>query len=109
MKRRTLFTAAFSLVELLAIVAILAAVAALVLPRATAGADAADEAACLTIRGDLEVQVELWRQNTGAWPATTLSDIGADRSYFPTGVPLCPVDGSAYSINAAGRVVGHNH
>ena len=108
MNRRP-FAAAFSLVELLAIVAILAIIATLVLPRATGGADAADKAACLTIRRDVEVQVELWRHNTGAWPAASLSDIGANLNYFPTGVPVCPVDGSAYSINAAGRVIGHNH
>jgi hypothetical protein len=51
----------------------------------------------------------LWRHNTGAWPAANLSDIGANVTYFPNSVPACPFDGTAYTIDATGRVVGHSH
>jgi hypothetical protein len=87
----------------------LGVVAAIVLPRVTTGGDNAKIAACDAIRGDIEVQAELWKHNTGSWPASNLADIGADLNYFPSGILACPVDGNAYTIDASGRVVGHNH
>ena len=100
---------AFSLMELMAVIAVLAVVAGIILPRLTTGTNTSKKAACEAIQGDIEVQSELWRHNTGAWPATNLSNIGADVNYFPEGVPACPYDGTAYTIDATGRVVGHNH
>jgi prepilin-type N-terminal cleavage/methylation domain-containing protein len=100
---------AFTLSELMATLAILAIVATIVLVRATSGMGASKSAACQALKGDIEVQCELWRHNTGSWPATNLSDIGAAGSYFPAGVPTCPVDGSVFTIDASGRAVGHNH
>jgi prepilin-type N-terminal cleavage/methylation domain-containing protein len=99
----------FSLTELLAAVAVIAVVAMVIIARCTAGSSASKTAACEVIQGDIEVQCELWRHNTGAWPSTNLSDIGASIHYFPSGVPLCPATGSTYSIDSAGQVVGHNH
>jgi prepilin-type N-terminal cleavage/methylation domain-containing protein len=100
---------AFSLPELLAVVAILAVLATIIVVRATNGSSTSKSAACQTIKGDIEIQCELWMHNNGSWPTTNLSNIGADISYFPSGVPACPVDGSAYTIDTSGRVVGHNH
>ena len=100
--------AAFSLTELMAVVAIIAVVAAIIVVRATGGSASSKSAACESIQGDIEIQAEIWRHNTGSWPAN-LSDIGADVNYFPTGVPACPVDGTTYTIDSAGRVVGHAH
>ncbi len=102
-------TNGFSLTELLAAVAVIAVVATVIVVRSTAGASASKAAACEVIQGDIEIQCELWRHNTGAWPNTNLSDIGASIHYFPAGLPLCPTDGSGYSIDASGQVVGHNH
>ena len=43
-------------------------------------------------------------------PLANLSDVGGDINYFPEGLPLCPVDSSAYTIdNTTGLVIGHNH
>ena len=100
---------AITLLEVLAVVTVLAIIATTAWVRATSGNTAARKAACLANRGDIEIQSELWRHNTGSWPATNLSDIGADPKYFPSGLPTCPVDGSAYTIDSAGRLVGHNH
>jgi competence protein ComGC len=97
------------MIELLAVVAILAIIVKLALPRLTGGNAPAKSAACQTIKRDIEVQVELWQHNMGSLPATNLSNIGADLNYFPSGVSACPVDGSAYTIDATGRVVGHIH
>lgn len=99
----------FSLTELLAAVAVIAVVAMVIIVRCTAGSSASKAAACEVIQGDVEVQCELWRHNTGGWPSTDLSDIGASIHYFPSGIPLCPATGSTYSIDSAGQVVGHNH
>jgi prepilin-type N-terminal cleavage/methylation domain-containing protein len=100
---------AFSLLELMAVIAILAIIAKICLPRVTGGRDSSNKAACATNKGNIEVQCELWRHNTGAWPATNLSNVGADVNYFPAGLPTCPVDGTSYTIDATGRVVGHTH
>ncbi len=99
----------FSLMELLAVVAVLGVVAAIVVPRLTGGSDASKKAACDTLQGNIEIQAEIWRHNTGSWPAATLSDVGSDVKYFPEGVPVCPADGTNYTIDSSGRVVGHNH
>jgi general secretion pathway protein G len=99
----------FSLLEMLAVAAVIGVVAVLIVPRLTGGGASSKKAACGAHRGNIEVQAELWRHNTGAWPAANLADVGAHLNYFPSGVPVCPVDGSAFTINSEGRVVGHNH
>lgn len=100
----------FSFVELMAVLAVVALVTAIILPRVAGESDAAKAAACNTYLGDIEVQCELWKHNTGSWPAGNLADIGGSANYFPGGLPTCPVDGSAYTISTTtGRVSGHNH
>jgi len=98
-----------SLLELLAVVAILGVVAAVIIPRVTGGSDSANIAACYVYKGYIEIQAELWNHNNGAFPATNLATIAADGNYFPEGLPTCPVDGTDYTIDAAGLVIGHNH
>lgn len=96
--------------ELMAVVAILALVASVIVPRVIGEDEGAKIAGCKTHKGHIEVQAELWLQNTGSWPAANLSNIGADLNYFPSGLPICPVDGSSYTIDpSTGRVSGHNH
>ena len=45
--------------------------------------------------------VERWYINRSYWPAFDLSDIGADKDYFPGGIPRSPVDGHSYSLDPA--------
>lgn len=100
----------FSLLELMAVVAVLGLVAAVIVPRVTDSDESADIAACQVFKGDIEIQAELWLHNTGSWPTASMTTIGADTNYFPEGLPICPVDGSAYSIDTnTGLVIGHNH
>lgn len=101
--------AAFSLTELMAVVAILGLLAALALPRTESARTSGLRASCHVTRAEVELQAMLWRRSIGSWPASNLADIGSDPDYFPEGLPACPVDGSVYSINAAGEVVGHDH
>ncbi len=95
---------------MIVVIAILGIVAAVIVPRIVGGSDTTDIAACYVYKGDVEIQAEIWNHNTGSWPAANLAAIGADIDYFPEGLPICPVDGTAYTIDATtGLVVGHSH
>jgi general secretion pathway protein G len=99
-----------SLMELTAVVAILGVLAMLIVPRLAGHQQGAKKAACYATQGEIELQVQLWRRNTGSLPTANLSNIGADAAYFPTGVSVCPVDGSTYTIDTTtGLVIGHTH
>lgn len=101
---------AFSLLELMAVVAIVGIVTTLIVTRMVGSNESADIASCYVFKGDIEVQAEVWNHNTGSWPAGNLADIGGDLNYFPEGLPICPVDGTAYTIDTAtGLVIGHSH
>jgi general secretion pathway protein G len=100
--------AAFSLMELLAVVAILGIIAALIVPRVTAGTDTAKQNTCIHNRTEINITVEQYHLQTGNWPANDLSDIAADVNYFPEGVHTCPVTGAPYRVDpTTHRVVGH--
>ncbi len=108
MSRSTNIRLAFSLMELLAVVVILGLIATLVLPRVISGTDVAKDKTCYHNRGEINITVEQYYLHTGNWPATDLSDIGADPNYFPDGLPTCPVSGAPYRIDGTNhRVVGH--
>jgi prepilin-type N-terminal cleavage/methylation domain-containing protein len=101
---------AFSLMELLAVVTILGLIATLILPRVISGTDVAKDKSCYHNRAEINITVERYYLHNGAWPATNLSDIGADLDYFPDGLPTCPVSGEAYRIDGTThRVIGHTN
>ncbi len=99
-----------SLLELLAVVTILAVLSAVVV-KGFSGADAeARKEACYINKGDIELQARLWFRNKASWPASDLSNIGADTQYFPGELPTCPVDGSTYTLDPVTHlVIGHTH
>jgi competence protein ComGC len=101
---------AMSLVELLAIVAMIGVLAAVVIVRIGSTSDDARGRACNVQRGNIEIQIQLYFRSEGAWPATNLADLGGQVAYFPEGLPSCPVDGSPYTMDATThRIVGHDH
>lgn len=101
---------ALTLLELLAVVALLGIVAIAILPRFTRSSDTAKTNACHTNREEIEIQSQLWRRDKGSFPAANLSDLKADTNYYPEGLPICPVDGTTYTIDTAtGKVIGHDH
>jgi general secretion pathway protein G len=96
--------------ELVAVVAIVGVLALLVLPRLSNHQANAKKSACHAIQGEIELQVRLWKRNTGSYPTANLSNIGADTNYFPSGVSTCPVDNTSYTIDTTtGLVIGHAH
>ncbi|QDT15825.1 prepilin-type N-terminal cleavage/methylation domain-containing protein [Alienimonas californiensis] len=96
-----------SLLELTAALTLLGIVAAVVVPRLGVAARGVDVRSCERCRETLDVHAALHRRNTGAWPQTNLSDLGAS---LPEGLPVCPVDGTAYTFDAAtGKTVPHAH
>src|SRR3954469_16737665 len=99
---------AFSLMELLAVVAILGIIAALIVPRVTRGTDTAKDKSCFHNRAEINITVEQFYLHTGTWPANDLSDIKNDSNYFPDGLPGCPVSAQAYRLDpTTHRVIGH--
>src|SRR6188472_1065563 len=101
MMRRRFKRRGFSLLELLAVVTILGIIAVVVIPRISVSSTTAKANANNQNKSEINGAVERWYFNNSAWPANNLSDIGADTNYFPNGVPTNPVDGSAYTLNAA--------
>src|ERR1700760_3720349 len=90
----------FSLMELLAVVTILGIIAAIIVPRVAVSSDTAKAKVMAHHKATINSAVERWYVEKGTWPANNLSDIGADQNYFPDGIPVSPVDGSAYTLNA---------
>src|SRR5688500_9311590 len=99
MNRHATIRTGLSLMELLAVVVVLGLIATLALPRMISSTGAAKEKSCYHNRGEINITVERYYLHTGSWPATNLSDIGADQNYFPDGLPTCPVSGAAYRLN----------
>ena len=91
--------AAFSLMELLAVVTILGIIAAIIVPRVTVSSDTAKQKVTSHNKATINAAVERWYIEKGSWPASNLSDIGADVNYFPDGIPTNPTNGSAYAID----------
>ena len=102
----------FTLVELMIVVLILGALAAIAIPRILGGAATAKANGCKTNVDLINSQIELYYANTGGWPAT-LDVVTTDTDYFPDGEPVCPVSGATYpnALTADHRVdaSGHAH
>lgn len=92
----------FTLVELMIVVLILGALAAIAIPRIMGGAQTARENACATNIDLMDSQIELFNAYTGAWPGT-LGTVTNDPNYFPDLQPVCPLGGT-YSIGGNSRV-----
>jgi prepilin-type N-terminal cleavage/methylation domain-containing protein len=95
----------FSLLELLAVVIILGVIAAVVIPRISYSSVTAKQNACFQNKAEINSAVERYYFDNGSLPADT-SALGA---YFPDGVPVCPVSGNAYGLDATTkRVTSHS-
>lgn len=91
----------FSLIELLAIVTILGILAAIIVPRLAISSDSQKAREDHHNKATINAAVERWYVEQGTWPAENLTDVGADASYFPQGLPTNPYNGAAYKLNLA--------
>jgi general secretion pathway protein G len=91
--------AAFSLTELVAVVTIVGVIGAAVAPRATRPSECWQVQVDQHFRASIGTAVERYYVETGRWPATDLSDLGADAAYFPDGIPVNPQTGHRYRLN----------
>lgn len=89
----------FSLLELLAVVTILGIIAAIIVPRVTVSASSAKEKVRDHHVATINAAVERYYVDTGTWPANDLNDIANNTNYFPDGIPVSPVNNSAYTLN----------
>jgi prepilin-type N-terminal cleavage/methylation domain-containing protein len=100
----------FTLVELMIVVLILGALAAIAIPRILGGAATARANACATNIDLINSQIELYYANNGSYP-TDLPTLTGDTDYFPDGPPVCPVTGLPYpdALTANHRVDASAH
>lgn len=99
-----------TLIELLIVVIILGALAAIAIPRITTSTTTAKQNACHTNVDTLNTAIEMYNIDTGDYPAA-LTTVTNDANYFPDGAPTCPVTGNAYTSDydvATHRVI-HSH
>lgn len=98
--------AGFSLLELLAVVTILGIIALVVIPRISASSATARENACFQNKSEINAAVERYFFENGSLP-NSIADLNT-ATYFPDGIPTCPVSGTAYTLDATTkRVSGH--
>ena len=90
---------AFSVIEILAALVILAIIGAVAIPRWISYRSTARQQAHEEYKMEIDDAVERYYINENEWPANDLADIGADPNYFPNGVPKNPLDGRRYTLN----------
>lgn len=103
---------AVTLVELLIVVLILAALSAITIPRVTKSAENAREKACATNCAIMNNAIEMYAaDNDGEYPDTDEAMrkyIIDNPDYFPDGAPTCPLGGT-YSMNPKTKRVSCDH
>jgi competence protein ComGC len=82
----------FSLVELLIVVLILSAPAAVAIPKITGSSQTSKLNTCKDNIQIINNQIESYHINTGSWSSNLKDDILEYTDYFPDGQPECPFD-----------------
>ncbi len=97
-----------TLVELLIVVLILAALAAIAIPRISQSATTARQRACDTNVALVNTSIELYNADEDAYPSS-LALVTGETDYFPDGAPACPL-ATPYVMNGTTfRVATHVH
>ena len=96
----------FNILEVILVIALIGAIAIIVVPRIQQANLASRESSCFSNVKRIDKQIELWQATRGSLPAD-ITQIGADPGLFPEGIPLCPVSGAAYFLDANSRVAQH--
>ncbi len=95
--------------EVILVVLLMSILAIIIVPRFLNVTTDAKYNACITNVSNINALVQLFYIKENTWPSSDLSDIGANISYFPSGLPDCPVtEGAAYTLDETiHRVSGH--
>ncbi|MBN1392532.1 MAG: prepilin-type N-terminal cleavage/methylation domain-containing protein [Sedimentisphaerales bacterium] len=91
-----------TLIELLIVVIILGALAAIAIPRMSQNSANARLRACQSNVATMNTQIEAYYADNEEWPV--FADLVADTDYFPDGAPECP-SGGTYTMSAVTRRV----
>ena len=106
--RRMRTEKAITLIELLIVVLIIAALSAIAIPRIAKSAANAKTGVCMTNVDVLNSQIELYMAKEDV-SSPALSDVTGNANYFPDGAMACPF-GTAYVMNGTTyRVEAHSH
>ena len=101
-----------TLIELLIVVLILAALAAIAVPRISQSAANAKSYACQTNIDIINSAIEQYYLDTVSFP-NVLLQVTRSTLYFPDGEPICPITGAVYpqALTSSKRVdeTAHNH
>lgn len=102
-----------TLIELLIVVLILAALSAIAVPRISQSATNAKAKACLTNIDILNSSIELYNAEQAAYPPN-LTTVTGDTSLFPDDAPICPITDAVYPsalsdnrVDDSGHTVPH--
>ena len=103
-----------TLIELLIVVIILGALAAIAIPRITTSSTTAKQNACNTNVDTLNTAMEMYKIDHTATTYPALDTVTADPNYFPDGAPVCPFsDGTTFPYvlkgDGSNRVQSHSH
>ena len=101
-----------TLIELLIVVLILAALSAIAIPRISQSAQNAKQNACNTNISVINSAIEMYAaDNDGSYPtddADMQTKVTGNTDYFPDGPPTCPLGGT-YSMDAGTYRVSCDH
>ncbi len=96
-----------TLIELLIVVLILAALSAIAIPRISQSAHNAKQNACDTNIDVVNSAIEMYNADNGIYPAA-MSDVTGSTTYFPDGAPTCALSGT-YTMDAGTNRVSCDH
>jgi len=100
-----------TLIELLIVVLIIAALAAIAVPRISQSAATAKSKACRQNIAIMNTAIEQFQCDTGRYPSN-LQELTQNTDYFPDGEPQCPVTGQRYPKSLLNKRVDdrlHHH
>jgi competence protein ComGC len=100
----------FALREMVICLLVVTALSGALAARFARTREAAAELTCEENIARVNQAIELWYFDKGAWPAGGLAEIARDRSFFPNGLPCCPVTKEPYRMDpGTHRVIPHPH